>query len=99
MSDDHLIGLQGRVVALELLVRALLTDFALKSSKPLASARDLQQEFLSTLQHLKRPVGDYEDAVWESATDHMRQALDQVIQRISYLQERGQLPPDRPARR
>jgi hypothetical protein len=99
MSDDHLIGLQGRVVALELLVRALLTDFALKSTKPLASARNLQQEFLSSLQHLQRPVGDYEDAVWASATDHMREALDQVIQRIAYLQEQGQLPPDRPSRR
>jgi hypothetical protein len=99
MSDDHLIGLQGRVVALELLVRALLADFALKSSEPLARAKGLQQEFLSTLQRLNRPVGEYEDAVWESAADHMRQTLEQVVQRISYLQELGQLPPDRPARR
>lgn len=99
MSEDYLIGLQGRVVALELLVRALLADLALKSTEPLARARGLQREFLSTLQHLKRPVGEYEDAVWESAEDHMRQTLEQVVQRISYLQELGHLPPDHPSPR
>ena len=99
MSEDHLIDLQARVVALELLVRALLTDFALKSTKPLAGANKLRQEFLSTLQHLKRPVGEYEDAVWESAADHMSQTLDQVIERIAYLQELGKIPLDRPPRK
>jgi hypothetical protein len=98
-SDDHLINLQARVIALELLVRALLTDFALKSTKPLAGANKLREEFLSSLQHLQRPVGEYEDAVWASAADHMRQTLDQVIERISYLQECGQIPLDRPSRK
>jgi hypothetical protein len=71
----------------------------LKSCEPLARAKGLREEFLSTLQHLNRPVGEYEDAVWESATDHMRETLEQVIRRISYLQELGRLPPDQPNHR
>jgi len=91
-SDDS--HLHGKVVALELMVRSLLTAMTCEHSKPLTRAKELKASFLASLQNVDRALGEYEDRVWASASDQVRSTFDQVIQRIEYRQSRGELPQD-----
>jgi len=91
--DDNA-ELHGKVVALELMIRSLLTNMACEHKNPLARAKALKTTFLANLQNADRALGEYEDRVWASASDQMRSTFDQVIERIEYRQNRGELPPD-----
>ena len=94
MSEIHVQRLQGRIIALELLVRGLLTNFACDNKRPLATAKKMKSEFLASLQNIDRQIGVYEDTVWEAASDQLHLTFDQVIQRIEYQQKHGQIPPN-----
>lgn len=92
--DDYK-HLQGRIIALELIVRALLAEQATRSSRPLAHAKHLQSQFLGSLQHLQRESGIEEDEIWVQAADAMREQFAQVVQRVTHAQESGQIPRDK----
>jgi hypothetical protein len=62
-SDSFEVAMQGRIVALELIMRAFLTESACDSDAPLNNANRLKVRFLASLQNLDRPVGDYDDQV------------------------------------
>lgn len=94
MAHDFQEEMQGRIIALELLMRGLLTDVTCRNSQPLKTAKRLSSEFLASLQNINRDVSEYDDRVWERAADAMRSTFDQVIQRVVHLQKTEQIPKD-----
>jgi hypothetical protein len=89
------VATQGTIIAHELIIRSLLTDYCSRYDRPHASSHQIKAEFLSSLLHVDRQIGQYEDVVWEAASDAMRSTFDHVIQRISHFQKVGLIPPDK----
>ena len=87
MDDDgqHLRELQGRIIALELFVRGLLTDFALQSDDPAAFVDRMGPEMRDSLQQVKRPRGDEVDAIWSEAMAALDDQIDQVALRVQNI--------------
>ena len=54
-EDDPLIGLQGRIIALEFLMRGLLAIEAMKRPDPIASLHETKSALYASLQTLGRP--------------------------------------------
>lgn len=78
MTDDTANFLHGRIVALELLVRAL---YDLEASRRGSSAADVAKSFdlmMASVQHANRQIGDNEDATWAFAV----QALEETKQAL-----------------
>jgi lipid A disaccharide synthetase len=88
--DSDIVRLEGRIIAQELLMRALYAGSLWNASDPLAALEQTRRDFRETLQKLHRPIGDEADAVWEAAADALFKELDQVEKRIKDdLQDRA----------
>ncbi len=86
MDADAQIALQGRIVALDLVVRALLTQSVMEApGDPLERLGQNQQAMKQSLQHINRPIGEYEDAVWAEASDALDMLFANVRMRIEDL--------------
>ncbi|MDP1868455.1 MAG: hypothetical protein Q8L13_19225 [Bradyrhizobium sp.] len=96
MSANFDVAMEGRIIALELFMRAILADRIIASSdRPLAAANAFKKDFLASLQHAERgPPDDRSDEVWSEAARAIRLQLDMIIQRVDSQQRRGLLPPD-----
>lgn len=92
--NEFEIEMQGRIIALEMFLRSLLTEKLCERESPLEAARTYKTNFLASLQNTNRPVDDYADRVWAIAADKIRSQCDQIIQRISQAQKNGTIPPD-----
>lgn len=76
MSDYN--SLQGRIIALELLVRRVL---ALVLSDNLNTAEEfapMRRSFIASLQNVERAFGDEEDEIWGGAMAALEQHLDEI---------------------
>ncbi|WP_353642852.1 hypothetical protein [Mesorhizobium sp. WSM2239] len=76
MTDYN--SLQGRIIALELLVRRVL---ALVLSDTLGTAEEfapMRRSFIASLQNVERAFGDEEDEIWEGAMVALEQHLDEI---------------------
>ncbi|MEA1015588.1 hypothetical protein [Sphingosinicella sp. LY1275] len=82
-NDDRLVELEGRIVANELFMRAVLTGLVANASdNPLATLAATRRDMMSTLQLLERPVNDHADAVWDAAVTAIELQFAQVENRI-----------------
>ncbi len=82
MSRSFDVEMQGRIIALELLVRGLLAEAVNRTDQPVEAATRMKSSMLASLQNVTRPVNDYSDQIWEAAADALRRQLDDVIHRI-----------------
>lgn len=86
MDADAQINLHGRIVALDLVVRALLTQSVIEArGDPLDRLDQNQQAMKQSLQHIDRPIGEYEDAVWAEASDALDLLFSNVRMRIEAM--------------
>ena len=81
----HLHHLQGRIIALEVLMRGFLTDLAMKSDTPQVRAATMRKAFMASLQHLERPVGAAHDQIWSEAADALNLQFDCIETRLQNL--------------
>jgi hypothetical protein len=88
--DAHL---HGRIVALELLVRSLMTVMVMEGGNGTVFVGKMRDEMLASLQLIQRDLGEYEDDVWGEAADALRSQFFELGKRIAYL--RGEEPPTR----
>ena len=77
--------LQGRIVALELAMRALIVDFAMRIDSDPEVVEKMRQEMMSSLQFATRPVGESEDETWSHAVDALNELFDEAKKRIENL--------------
>ena len=84
---------QGRIVALELLIRSLMTGVVMDAGRNSVFVGEMRDEMLASLQLIQRDIGPYEDAVWSEATDALRSQFFEVGKRVAHL--RGEPPPTR----
>lgn len=80
--------LEGRILALELLMRGILTASILENNpcdEQLAYALKLRTTFLESLQNLKRPKSESADRVWEASNEALQRMFDQVELRIKSM--------------
>lgn len=83
MDADAQIAFHGRIVALDLVIRALLTQSVMEApGDPLERLDQSQQAMKQSLQHIDRPIGDYEDAVWAEASDALDLLFANVRMRV-----------------
>lgn len=96
MSADFEAVMEGRIIALELFMRSVLTDRIVQSSdRPLSAANAFKKEFIASLQHTERGApNERGDLIWEEASRAVRLQLDMIIHRIGSQQQRGLLPSD-----
>ena len=93
MSDatDFLAGLQGRIMALEFMVRGFIVDEFREYVEPAQALDRYRTTIYQALQHLERPPGDYPDQCWSE----MIKALDeQFAQATMRLQNIVSKPPE-----
>lgn len=82
--------LEGRIIALELLMRGFMAQVAIENSEnPAEFVRGWKSEMLGSLQLMDRPIGDHEDAVWEKTADALNVAFDNVEARLIELATKG----------
>lgn len=83
MYDEHLVMLQGRILAQELLMRMLVAGSLMNNSDdPLAALDHVRNELRASIQNAERPVGEEEDAIVEAAMTALFSELDNVERRI-----------------
>jgi len=75
--------MQGRILAVELLVRGLLTEKLVSQPDPPEAGERLKSKCLASLQHIEQPAEEYSDQVWEAAANALRLQFDQVIRRLA----------------
>jgi len=86
-EDDYLIGLQGRIIALELVMRAWLTGEALKKPDPVSSVSETKAALYASLQHLDRPHDETSDAIWSKAVEALDLLFEQTEERVKSRME------------
>ena len=85
-EDDPLIGLQGRIIALELIMRDLLALEAMKEADPVSSLRGTKSALHASLQTMGRPYDETSGAIWSEAVA----ALDRLFEETE-LRVKGRL--------
>lgn len=85
MSDTYF---HGRIVAMDLILRAIVTQTLMESGKGAVAALQMRDEMFASFQLIQRDIGDYEDKVWDEAVKALDEFFGQVAQRIEYLGER-----------
>ena len=85
--------LHGRIVALELLLRGIMTRSVMEDGKGSDFVAELRDEMLASLQLIQRDVGAYEDEVWSAASDALRSQFFEISKRVAHL--RDEPPPVR----
>ena len=89
-DDERFASLEGRIIALELFNRMVLTALANgQGGHPVAVLDRIRADMVSTLQHLDRPLGERSDAVWESAVEAIHEAFDSS--RLRLVDQSGEL--------
>lgn len=83
-DNGHLENLQGRIIALELLMRCWLTGEAMSSDDPLTTIQAMRDEMLGSLQNTTRPIDDASDAIWGEAADALNDTFEQAAVRVRY---------------
>lgn len=70
---EHTDWLQGRIIALELLVQGFMVQATSEQTdlSPSQCIRDREKTMKSSLQHLPRPVNESSDQIWEAAADSL----------------------------
>jgi hypothetical protein len=91
MNLDLEIDLQGRIVALEILVRGYLFNVVSESADPVQAVADLRQMMTMGFQTVGRPIDEYSDAVMEAAGKAINSQCDEVLKRIEYHKSKGLL--------
>jgi hypothetical protein len=88
-QDDHdpLIDLQGRIIALELMMRAWLAGEALKKPDPVSSLRETKSALYTSLQGIDRPYDEVSDAIWSQAIEALDLLFEQAEFRVKTLME------------
>lgn len=83
-DNGHLEHLQGRIIALELLMRSWLAGEALAADSPLSAIEAMRNDTLATLQHVNRPINEEADAIWGEAADALNDHFEQAAARVRY---------------
>jgi hypothetical protein len=80
---ELLLQLQARILAQEMFMRTVLAAALMNTADPLGGLEEMRadQERLAT--QGTRPMGKYEDEVWELALKTFNSELDQVAHRLS----------------
>lgn len=76
MSDYD--SLQGRIFALELLIRRVLTLVLADKMNSADEFLATRRSFMGSLQNIERAIGDEEDDIWAGATAALEQHLDEI---------------------
>jgi flagellar biosynthesis regulator FlaF len=81
-EHELLVQLQGRLLAQEMFMRAMLTAAFMNTSEPATAVDEMRfaQRRISAV--ALRPTGKYEDKVWETAAEAFESELNQVATRI-----------------
>ena len=86
MSDYD--TLQGRIIALELITRGLMTKIALDSNtKPSVYIEGWRKEMFSSLQLMERPYDAESDRIWAQAVAALNLQFDEVAKRARDLEK------------
>jgi hypothetical protein len=83
--DDHLNYLQGRIIALELLVRGMLSNMIATSQR----VPEFRTGTLASLQMVERPIDEESDAIWGHASAALMEMFEQVEHRLRYEEDRS----------
>lgn len=75
-------NLQGRIIALELMMRGFLTKEALGAPDSLGAIDQMARELILSLQIVGRPADAHADAVFAEAGDAIRREMAQVRLRV-----------------
>src|SRR5215213_3634333 len=81
-EHDLLIQLQARILAQEMVMRALLTAALTNTPDPLGSLEETRLDLIVAASDGVRPAGDYENKVWSAALECLHKELDQVGKRL-----------------
>ena len=83
--EGHLNNLQGRIIALELLMRGFIAKTAGDSQPgdPIAFLDEWKKAMFQSAQNLNRPVDEYADDVWGEAISALNLTFDSVKERLS----------------
>jgi hypothetical protein len=85
-ADARAEHLQGRIIALELFIRAFLTDFVMdRYEDPEDGVERLHRDFVASLQHLERPLDDVSDRVWAHVANAIDAQFEGVAMRVRNL--------------
>lgn len=76
MTDYN--SLQGRIIALELLVRRVLVLVLSDTLNTAEEFAPMRRSFIASLQNVERAFGDEEDEIWEGAMAALEQHLDEI---------------------
>jgi hypothetical protein len=85
---DFLNHLQGRIVALELLMRNVLATEVIKTSDPIRSLQQTKNVLFGSLQKAERPADETFDAIWSEAVEALKMTFDQTEIRLREFLER-----------
>jgi hypothetical protein len=80
MNTDH-DRLFGRVVALDLIVRGVMTNILLQTRDPLAALQQLRQDMLAALQRLTWPANSHTE-ILNGAVAAVNEHFDGVAERV-----------------
>lgn len=85
MDENQRANIVGRIVALEIMMRTILTLAASNSAKPLTEIRTWKHDTFSTLQNAERPIGEFNDLAWGHAIEALEELFQGAEQRLSRL--------------
>ncbi|MER8394942.1 hypothetical protein NKH10_23990 [Mesorhizobium sp. M1340] len=82
MDEEYHASIQGRIIAIELLMRGLLAAHITQQSEPLVTLSTTRQSFFATLQNLERPIDSEADLIWEKAADALEETFRELEIRV-----------------
>ena len=93
MSDetDFLAGLQGRIMALEFMMRDFVVGVVEKDSDPMHSLERFKTDCYQSLQHVEHPPGPYSDLCQGKMVEALNELFAQAEKQLHYLTSRGLL--------
>ncbi len=83
MNDSDFEKLQGRIIALEILMRGFIWNLVSEYDDPKSALERLKSGMLASLQHIERPLNESADATWGHAADALCEQFDAVAHRIA----------------
>lgn len=92
MTEEEVhIHWQGRIVALEMLMRVLvMAHVCERHTDPLAALTSFQKDMFGSMQNMTRPIGEKDDAIWSAAIEALELCFRSVAARISEQQAEGE---------
>lgn len=85
MDEETQLYYAGRVIAMELVLRGLMTAFADQNGLDEEGVRQWRSDTLSSLQHLERDVDPQSDEIWGYAVQSLESLFEQVAHRLAYM--------------